>query len=110
MAIARYCLVAYSNPVAGREDEFNAWYWNEHMKAILDIPGVVSGRRYTPAAAQFSKAPLPFQYLAIYEIEVDDPQKFINEMTSRAASGKMSRSTAITPDFSTVIWQLMSPP
>ena len=105
--MSRYQFVVHSNPAQGREDEFNEWYWNNHYRDILAIPGVVSGRRFTPAAAQFDNAPRQFQYLAIYELDVDDPQVFIDEMMKRAASGSMSRSTSVASGASVVIWQAM---
>jgi hypothetical protein len=62
--------VVHTNPVAGREEEFNAWYTERHLKDVLAIPGFVRARRYRLSDAQF--APLPgFRYLAIYEIEGD---------------------------------------
>jgi hypothetical protein len=69
--MARYWAVAHSNPSEGREAEYNDWYWNEHLKAILAIPGVISGQRFTAAPQQFGNAPQPFKYLAVYEIETD---------------------------------------
>jgi hypothetical protein len=108
--MARYWAVAHSNPSEGREEEYNDWYWNEHLEAILAIPGVISGQRFTAAAQQFGNALQPFKYLAVYELETDDPQKFIQEMISRVASGRMSQSTTLAPGATLVIWQLMSPP
>ena len=108
--MARYWFIAQSNPVAGREEEFNDWYWNEHLKDILAIPGVVSGQRFTLAPAQFPHADSSFKYLAVYELDVDDPRKFIEEMGARAASKRMSRSTSLAPGASVVIWQVMPAP
>jgi hypothetical protein len=108
--MARYWFIAQSNPVAGREEEFNDWYWNEHLKDILAVPGVVSGERFILAPAQFGNADPPFKYLAVYQLDLDDPQKFIEEMSSRAASQRMSRSTSVAPGASVAIWQVMPAP
>jgi hypothetical protein len=108
--MARYWLIAHSNPAESREDEYNDWYWNRHLEDLLSLPGVVSGKRFQVAPAQFGNAPQPFKYLAVYELEADDPQRFIQDMTAKAASGRMSPSTALAPGASLVIWQLLSPP
>jgi hypothetical protein len=44
------------------EDEFNRWYFEEHMPERLACPGFISARRF--AAVEASP-----RYLALYEIE-----------------------------------------
>jgi hypothetical protein len=71
--MSRYRFVVLSNPVAGREDEFNEWYDKHHLHEILAIPGMSSAQRFrlsessTPVGAE-----QPYRYLALYEIETDD--------------------------------------
>lgn len=103
-----YVLVGYCNAADGRDEEFNEWYWNHHFKDILDLPGVVSGRRFVPAAAQLIDAPLPFNYLGLFEVQCDDPKRFFDELRMRAASGRMSRSTSVANGSSLVLWSVMS--
>ena len=44
------------------EEEFNRWYWEEHVPERLGIPGFVSARRFKAVEGQ------P-RYLALYELE-----------------------------------------
>lgn len=105
----RYVLIGYCNAAEGRDDEFNDWYWNHHFKDILSLPGIRSGRRLVPAG-QLGAAPLPYQYLGLFEVECDDPNVLFQELGARAASGRMSRSDSVAPGTSLVLWQVMSEP
>jgi len=45
----KFVQVVFSNPVEGKEDEFNEWYDNVHVPELLAVPGMVSATRYAPA-------------------------------------------------------------
>ncbi|MDH3318082.1 MAG: hypothetical protein OEO84_00130 [Betaproteobacteria bacterium] len=58
---ARPGLLAVWNDIAAEDEaEFNAWYVEEHVPERLDVPGILSARRYRDAAA-------PRSYAAIYD-------------------------------------------
>ena len=76
----KHLLVSLSNPVQGREDDYNDWFDKHHLPELLDIPGFVAGQRFTLSEAQRAPAPYPFKYMAIYEIETDDIAKTIGEI------------------------------
>jgi len=58
---ARPGLLAVWNDIAAEDEaEFNAWYAEEHVPERLDIPGILSARRYRDAAA-------PSSYAALYD-------------------------------------------
>ena len=42
----RYNLIVLTNPVDGREDEYNDWYTNVHLDDVLKVPGVVAAQRF----------------------------------------------------------------
>ncbi len=63
-------LVVLTNPVAGKEDEYNAWYSDIHLREVVDIPGFVSAQRFKLADAQMGPAG-DHRYLAVYEVEGD---------------------------------------
>jgi hypothetical protein len=68
-----YRFIVLSNPVAGREDDFNDWYDQHHLREILAIPGIRSARRfYQSEPCGRLGADHPYRYLAVYEIETDD--------------------------------------
>jgi hypothetical protein len=56
-------LLTLTEPPAAMEEEFNAWYDDEHMHERLSIPGFLSARRW-----QRDCAPGVGRYLATYEL------------------------------------------
>lgn len=104
----RYSFVVHTNPVEGREDEYNAWYSGPHLADLLNCPGVVSARRFRLAAAQIRDEVQPFNYLAIYEVETDDPQSFVRELLARAGTELLPSSATLAPGNSAVLWELMT--
>ncbi|MXZ79391.1 MAG: hypothetical protein F4Z06_14100 [Acidimicrobiia bacterium] len=79
----RHVMLVFTNPVIGQEDQYYRWY-DVHLHEVVSCHGVVSGRRYrmspdpdllTPEwmrnHADRRDLPMPFEYLAIYEIEGD---------------------------------------
>lgn len=70
--MARFKLVAISNPVPGREAECGRWYDEIHLREMVGVPGILSAQRYELLRGAPSKA---FKrYLAIYEVEADDEE------------------------------------
>ena len=98
----RYTFLAFTNPTAGKEDEYNAWYDEHHLKDVINVPGFVSARRFRLAAQQFpfNTQPLNYRYLALYEIETDDVKATLDEVVARAGSADMVMVDAI--DMSTL--------
>ncbi|HTV96110.1 MAG TPA: hypothetical protein VME42_08895 [Steroidobacteraceae bacterium] len=103
--MARFSFVVYSNPEEGREQEYNDWYSNQHLKDLLAIPGVLSARRFKLSDTQIHAGAQPYRYLAIYEIESDGVKSFLEEMTLRTSSGSMVVSSAMSPDVLPVFWE-----
>jgi hypothetical protein len=104
--MARYVFAVHSNPVEGREQEYNDWYSNRHLDDLLACAGVTAARRLTLADQQVREGPQPFHYLALYEIETDNPQSFFDELFSRIGTEQMPRSTALG-DVSPVLWKVL---
>ena len=44
--MTKHVLIALTNPVEGREQEFNEWYDNQHVPDFLALPGCVSAQRF----------------------------------------------------------------
>ena len=87
----KYTFLAFTNPTSGKEDEYNAWYDEHHLKDVVNVPGFVSARRFRLANAQFpfnTVAPA-YRYLALYEIETDDIAAALNEVVARAGTADM---------------------
>jgi hypothetical protein len=60
----RGLLLTMTEPPPAMEEEFNAWYDDEHMAERLAIPGFRSARRWVAAVA-----PGEGKYLATYELD-----------------------------------------
>ncbi len=77
----RHVMLVFTNPVIGQEDLYHQWH-DIHTREVASCEGVVSGRRYrmSPDAdlltpnwmrthADRSDLAMPFEFLAVYEIE-----------------------------------------
>ena len=71
--MAKHIVLVLTNPVEGREEEFNDWYDNTHLAEVLESAGFVAAQRFRLADVQVGGHPNPrHRYLAIYEVETDD--------------------------------------
>ena len=91
--MAHYLLVVPSSAKPGQDDDYNRWYDETHLGDLLAIPGVTAGRRYDADPA--SPNPPDARYLAVYEIETDDPGQVLAELGRRAQAGEMKISPAL---------------
>jgi hypothetical protein len=93
----KYTFLAFTNPAPGKEDEYNTWYEEHHLKDVINVPGFVSARRFRLADVQFpfNTQPLNYRYLALYEIETDDVAGALNEVVARAGTADMVMIDAI---------------
>ncbi|MEM7286741.1 MAG: hypothetical protein AAF480_10355, partial [Actinomycetota bacterium] len=82
-------LFVFSNPVDGREDEYNDWYDDVHIAEVLEVDGFVACQRFTAAGGDDA----PARYLAVYEMDADDPIAAYD--TLRASVGEMNVTDAI---------------
>ena len=91
-------MVVLSQPAdPSREDEYNEWYDNVHIPEVCDIPGFVGARRFKVSDA----GPLPVDpaapaYLAIYELDSENPAATCQELTVRSADGRMHMSDVLS--------------
>lgn len=68
-----------TNPVEGKEKEYNDWYSNIHAKEVVAIKGFKSAQRFRlTKAQQFEEQ--PFKYMAIYEVENEDVEGTIQRL------------------------------
>jgi hypothetical protein len=94
--MAKYTFLALTNPVAGKEAEFNEWYDKHHVPDVINVPGFVSGQRFKLADSQLGgEASKAFKYLAVYEIETDDIAGTIKELQARGGTADITPSDAI---------------
>lgn len=89
--MAKHLLTVFTNPVVGKEDEYNDWYTNIHLSDVLKVPGIVAAQRFKLSEAKLL-GDTPYQYMAIYEIEAEDLQPVIDALNQAAESGMMISS------------------
>ena len=73
-----------------RDQEYNAWYDEIHLKELVALDGFVSARRLRPVNGEGP-------YVAIYEIEGDDLQAILDGMISNAGLLHMSDALQLDP-------------
>ena len=70
----KHVVVVLTEPTAGREQEYNAYYEKQHLDEVLATTGWSSAQRFELVDEQGAACPLP--YLALYELDTDsdDPR------------------------------------
>jgi hypothetical protein len=88
--VAENLHIVFSQPPEGvSEEEFNRWY-DAHVPEILAAPGFVAARRFRlDPIVQDAVAPVPFRYLALYEVE-GDPDEALAELAKLGLGSKDS--------------------
>jgi len=81
--MARYVLVAMNGPTPdGDEEEHERWYREVHMPDLKSVTGIKSARRFKTLRGKIPGVDL-LPYMAIYEIETDDPEAVSKEMQAK---------------------------
>ena len=78
--MAEHVLVVYTNPVPGKEDEYNDWYNNVHLGEVLRTPGMIGARRFKLVEGAGSGDEPQHGYLAIYELESENVKATLKQM------------------------------
>lgn len=97
----RFKLVVFSEPFEGREDEYNEWYTGRHLADICALEGFTAAQRFklhsVSMGTQLNK------YMAIYDVETDDPDWVIENMFAMRDTDAMPISPAFNLDATTVM-------
>jgi hypothetical protein len=94
--MAKYTFIVMTNPVAGKEAEYNEWYNKHHIPDVLNVPGFVCAQRFRIADTQMDgEASKAYKYLALYEIETDDLAGVLKELRARGGTPEIVPSDAI---------------
>ena len=87
---------ALSNPVRGREEEFNRWYGTDHLTHGVLTPGILAAQRFQRAAGSWPSG--KHDYLTIWEM--DDPAFALAELAKARGTDAMPISPSV--DMATV--------
>ena len=90
----RYTMLVSTNPVPGREDEYNTWYDNRHLSDVLTLDGFVAAQRFRLADAQ-PEQEAPQRYLAVYEVEADSVEAASKVLADGFGSGGLPLSDSL---------------
>lgn len=102
--MAKFSWLVMTNCEVDRDDEFNRWYDEVHIPDLLLIPGVVGARRSILSDIQLSNkidqdlatsaadTSIGYLYLAIYEIESEDPSAVLEQVKIRSGTDAMKIS------------------
>jgi hypothetical protein len=91
--MAIYKLIAFTDPLAGQDQEYNNWYNEVHLSDVVAIPGFVSAQRFVLKIATAGE--IKNKYLAIYDMETDDPAALMAEVGRRVGTGQLILSQAL---------------
>ncbi|MGQ0631032.1 MAG: hypothetical protein ACT4P1_08305 [Sporichthyaceae bacterium] len=89
-------LVVLTNPVEGREDEYNDWYSNAHLADVLKAAGFEAAQRFAFVPSKLSRNPAA-PYLAIYEVDADRREEAERLLLETATTPAMPISDALGP-------------
>lgn len=95
--MARFHYTILSRAVPGREEEFVAWYRDQHLKDVCRMPGVVSGTLFRldfQRVYDLDQAP-KWTLMTIYELEGDAPEPIIDSIRSASGSAIMPACDAL---------------
>jgi hypothetical protein len=89
--MAKAILIVESRPSSpDRVDEYNDWYNDTHLPEVVALPGFVSAQRYAPA----DDGP----FVAVYEIDSDDPGAVVGSLGEAVGSGAVQMSDVLQMD------------
>ena len=97
----KFKMLVFSEPFEGGEDAFNAWYTGQHLDDLCALPGFTSAQRFTLHSV--SMGTTLNKYLAIYDVETDDPDAVIAGMFAARDTPAMPMSPAFNIDPTTVM-------
>jgi hypothetical protein len=110
--VTRGVQIALTNVISpDDEPEFAMWYDDVHIPATLKLPGFVRASRYRLAAKQIAPAladQLGYQYLVIYDVDVDRLDDARGGLAAVVASTPGFSSKKMAADVRVAAFQLMS--
>ena len=91
--MATYRFIVFTTAADGRDAEFNQWYDEVHLAEVLAVPGFTSAERAIVESGDGMGAET--RYVAIYEMDTEDPARVLEELRSRVAAGQIQMSDTL---------------
>ena len=109
--MGKYIMTVRSNPVAGREGDYNRWYDSHQLPELLRTPSFVAAQRFRAARVVLPDYPgyerPRYSHMVVYEIETDDIEQTRQQLWSPANVARITPSSAF--DASSVDCQFFEP-
>ena len=86
--------VVFTEPKPGQDDAYNDWYDNVHLAEVIAVDGFVAAQRFKLVDLPHNTLPAS-RYMAIYEIEADDPKDVLDRLMALGTGGGMVLSDAL---------------
>jgi hypothetical protein len=95
--MASYYYVVLTSAKPGRLEEFDRWYDEQHIPDVVNVPGVKSAKRFRLINAVENHEPVdsPWNSLALYEFDTDDPLALAKQLSTMAGSDAMPMTDSI---------------
>src|SRR5262249_18583534 len=101
----KFTFVVLTNPVAGKEDEYNEWYSKQHIHDVVRAPQISAARRFQIAPmSQKAGDKLGFKYVALYECEANEAPEIAAGIGALRDEGRMPVSDALDRDTTRAVY------
>jgi len=86
--MTKHILLVFTSPVEGRDDDYNTWYNDVHLGEVLATDGFVRAQRFK--VGDIMPGVTDHDYVAIYELETDDPGAAMKALNGAAKGFTMT--------------------
>jgi hypothetical protein len=94
-------LIVMTEPLEGKEEEFNDWYDNVHIPEFLKTPGFAAAQRFI--AVPWMRGELPDRpYMTLYEFDTDVEE--VKEANRQARSGRSAESPPVIDTSASIVY------
>ncbi len=93
--MGQHILIVQSEPVKGREDEYNEWYEKTHLDEVIQVRGFISAQRFKLDGEPLKGDVPPLRYICIYEMETEDAGATVKALAEAAPDMTMSEALDI---------------
>lgn len=95
--MATYYYVVLTSAKPGQLEEFHRWYDEQHIPDVVNVPGVKSAKRFKllNAVENHEAVESPWNSLALYEFDTDEPLALAKLLSTMAGSSDMPMTDSI---------------
>jgi len=97
----RFKMLVFAEPFEGQDEAFNEWYTGSHLKDVCALEGFTAAQRFTLHSVSMGKT--LNRYLAIYDVETDDPDWVVENMFANRDTPAMPLDASFNIDPTTVM-------